>query len=695
MSQEKKSTLKADYRQDIDGLRAIAVLSVVIFHLLPNAIPGGFTGVDVFFVISGFLITGIIYKELIEERFSITRFYERRAKRILPNLFLVIISSMIAAYTFLMPGELLAFANSAFYAGIFTSNIFFWMNTGYFDGPSEALPLLHTWSLAVEEQFYIFWPLLMMLCIFLLKGRISRIAFMSSLAVASFISAQIYLQIDPKAAFYLLHNRAWELLCGAIAAVIIINYEIRISRLSASVISVIGLAFISLGFALISKESSFPGINALYPCIGAALLIIGGMTKNITSSTLSIKPFVFFGRISYSLYLWHWPIIVFYKTYSGADTLTLTEAFLLFAVSVAISYTTYRLIENPIRYANISKPKALAVSFFSIAAICAASYSFLFYEGFPSRIPEQAKAVSGKGIMWGWKCPFPSSDAGTENITSKEKCVIGAPWSSAKERGVLWGDSHAAHFMPLINSTGKDVGVSLAVLRGCAPFIDNKHVNRLMKEGPIGNEKCAKVRAKFLSWIMEHDDVKVIVIASAWAGYPKALYGENSAHRSAEIGAGLIESELERIIEKLSSKGKRVILLGDFPRPNKDYSACAVISASNVLRKPCPPNYLGLNSKETLKQHKLTNIVLERLAKKHSNVNAILPTDTLCDSNLCTTYVNNEFIYMDGNHIRRNLSEQTILHLVNMLNLRDAISDKTYKSKSDLTNIDMDRSIQF
>jgi len=339
------------YRSDIDGLRCFAVISVILYHLNQNVLPGGFTGVDIFFVISGFLITGIIVDGASRKQFTMSRFYARRVRRIFPALFVVLLVSTLFAVVTFEPDAYQRFFTELRYAILQISNFLFSQELGYFDASTETSPLLHTWSLGVEEQFYLVWPMLI-LTIFRF-GRKKLGLILSLISVVSFIYSEYLVSSSPQIAFYMLHSRAWELGLGGILAIGTIP-EIK-SRLINNCFSVVGLVFLLIAFFAINDSSPFPGRNALLPVFGTVLLIYTGRSRNtFVSKSLSWKPFVIIGMLSYSLYLWHWPVIVFYKTIT-ANEITVTSGVLLFLVTLFLSTLSYTFVEKPCRYGKFPK----------------------------------------------------------------------------------------------------------------------------------------------------------------------------------------------------------------------------------------------------------------------------------------------------------------------------------------------------
>jgi peptidoglycan/LPS O-acetylase OafA/YrhL len=297
------------YRPEIDGLRALAVIPVILFHAGFSAFSGGFVGVDIFFVISGYLITGILIRELEEQNFSIITFYERRARRILPALYFVILICVPFAWAWMLPEDLKDFFQSIVAVLFFASNVLFFTENGYFDGPSEEKPLLHTWSLAVEEQYYIFFPLLLLLLWRFGKRPVFHV--LTVFALFSLVLSELTWRTNPDANFFLAHTRAWELLAGALAAFYVSKAGVKDSN----TLSSIGLIVILASIFLYDDSIPFPSIYALLPVLGTVCLILFAHPKTMVFYLLSRPVFVGIGLISYSAYLWHQPILVFLKMF--------------------------------------------------------------------------------------------------------------------------------------------------------------------------------------------------------------------------------------------------------------------------------------------------------------------------------------------------------------------------------------------
>ncbi len=393
------------YRPDIDGLRAIAVLLVVLNHVGFSAFSGGFIGVDVFFVISGYLITGIILSQISKDAFSFTDFYLRRAKRILPALYVVLLAVMIAGYLLYIPSDYSVLSQSTLSAIAFVSNIFFWKNSGgYFSSSAEEMPLLHIWSLSVEEQFYFIWPLALVL-ILKLKTQAARFTVISAILIASFTLAEIGVRHSWAGTYFLLPSRAGELLVGALLAFWLSKrHSVKASNIMANALSLAGLFMVLIPAVLLGKTSGFPGINALIPCVGAGLIIASGaLGQSVVSRILASRPFVFIGLISYSLYLWHWPLISFLH-YSRIEITTEIALGLVFS-SIALGYLSWRFIEQTFRHNSKPKRKGFAVATV-LSGILLAVFPVVVYlkEGIPSRFPyallTQEQLTAERGRYW-------------------------------------------------------------------------------------------------------------------------------------------------------------------------------------------------------------------------------------------------------------------------------------------------------
>ncbi|PIE00243.1 MAG: acyltransferase [Thiothrix nivea] len=374
------------YRKEIDGLRALAVMPVILFHAGINGFSGGFVGVDVFFVISGYLITSIIMAELENNNFTIAGFYERRARRILPALFFVMLTTLPVAWWLLLPHELVAFGRSIIAVTIFASNILFWQESDYFATDSELIPLLHTWSLAVEEQYYVIFPLLLFVC---WKFGLRRVtAVIATIAVISLGLAEWGWRHDASANFYLLPSRAWELMAGAGCA-LYLGHNPRPVGIMSQWLSLTGLGLLLLSVVWLDDTIPFPGVYAILPVLGTVLIILFAHPDNWTGKLLSIPVLVGIGLISYSAYLWHQPLFAFARLYN-ADEPAITVILALIALTLLLAVISWRFIERPFRQRHhFSRRQIFLMSLAGSLILIIIALALMVFDGFPARFVQE------------------------------------------------------------------------------------------------------------------------------------------------------------------------------------------------------------------------------------------------------------------------------------------------------------------
>ena len=499
------------YRADVDGLRALAVLPVIAYHMGIGGIPGGFTGVDIFFVISGYLICGIIYNSAMAGNFSYLDFYKRRCLRILPPLFVVLLATLIFGYYHLLPAQFTDLSNSALAALLSASNIFFWKTTGYFDGPADLKPLLHTWSLAVEEQFYILFPIVLLFVVRVFRNRTTQVMLM---VIAASLLLSIYgVTRKPTFTFYMLPTRAWELALGGIIAVA--GLEAKTAQFSASVkhvMSLAGLALILYGFLALNTDMPFPAWNALWPCVGSFLIILAGQ-QSAVSRVLALKPIVYIGAISYCLYLWHWPIIVYARMFFNLEP-GVRELFILgltFALAIASRY----LIEIPFRYrlSWVSPARVVTASVVGLAVMSAGA----MYKGHVSNTSGQFSAAALSLARYAEYKQMPDFDyqyrsgrcfvdgkSHEDKPFDRQFCLQTV---AAEKNYVMIGDSHAAHLWRAISlAAGQGVNVIQATSAGCKPLYHQS----------LRNPCSDLVDYVYDEWIPQHK-IDGIIISARWA----------------------------------------------------------------------------------------------------------------------------------------------------------------------------------
>ena len=530
------------YREDIDWLRAIAVLSVVAFHF-EAPVWGGFVGVDIFFVISGYLITAIIQSELKSGAFSFARFYERRVRRLLPALYAMVALTALPSFHYLLTSERAEFFRSVAAVVTFTSNVFFWFQSGYFDVAAVEKPLLHTWSLAVEEQFYLALPVTLWAVSLLKRGRrVAVPAMLLVLTLASF-ALSIWLMRSGRsaAAFFMSPPRAWEFLIGGLLS--IEGFPVLRRRLSQNIARGAALVLLAIPIFGLRQGPGFPGFNALTPCIGAALFIWSGIgvPTRPRHGLAPLEVVRFFGRISYSLYLWHWPLFTFARFSKNGLVLDLTDKLALFSITVAISYVSWRFIEQPFRDRTLvpSRRSAFGIALAASVALMIVSASGFF----ASRNASEADQLARRLDAYDSYDIAPLYRAGTcfapANGTFGDTCLSLA---SGKPNWLLWGDSFAAQYFPGLREFTDPHGVNLlqATQPACMPTLN---------AAAQGNIACRDFAAQMAGFFRDHRP-DLVVMAGDWLEYGRGARFD-----------GMI-ADLKQTIAGLNEGGISVVLLG-------------------------------------------------------------------------------------------------------------------------------------
>jgi peptidoglycan/LPS O-acetylase OafA/YrhL len=470
------------HRRDIDGLRAVAVIPVVLYHTALGPFTGGFVGVDIFFVISGFLITGIVAGEIEDHRFSLVNFYERRVRRIFPALFFVLFVTTAAAMALLFPNDLIDFGQSLVTTIFFASNVYFTAKSGYFDGPSEFKPLLHTWSLAVEEQFYLLFPLILIAIHRWGGGRYGR--WILAMGVTSLVVSIVGIAYAPVMTFYGAPMRAWELMLGAALALGLVPQAKP--GLRAEFLALLGAALILYSIFCYNLTTPFPGLAAIPPCLGAALLLYTGPHRTQVARLLSTKPFVAVGLISYSLYLWHWPLNVLYR-YAAIGEDGVADHLLIVVLSVALATFSWRYVEQPFRHrSSITGRRQLFAGAGAVAAVLIVlglvpALTGGFGQRFPAYADLRAKTMRNDAVvsqMALTPCDEPSLlNLGIDRAITSYCSYFGNP--QAQHLFVVWGDSHANAWLPVFVRAAHDLnwrGIVISV-GGCPPIIGVKRTD--------------------------------------------------------------------------------------------------------------------------------------------------------------------------------------------------------------------------
>jgi peptidoglycan/LPS O-acetylase OafA/YrhL len=644
---------KLDYRPDVDGLRALAVLAVLFYHARLKAFSGGFIGVDVFFVISGYLITTKILNGIQANSFSLVSFYEMRIRRIVPALFSVVLFTLIVGGWLYSAVDYEELGKSAIATTFSLANYLFWSQAGYFERPSVLKPLLHTWSLSIEEQFYLFLPILLVVISRYLKSKFSSALLI--LAGISFIASVYVLYQDASAAFYFAHLRAWEFLIGGL----LLHNTTRLKTWHKEVLSFMGLAMILVAVFSYSAETSFPGQMALLPVSGAALIIYcGKQYQPFVSKILNLKPLVFIGKISYSLYLWHWPLIVFLRYYLIREA-TAFDILLWFIVTFILSYFSWKFIETPFRVrTNLVRPKIFifAASFLILNVIF--SSAVYFYQGFPSRFENDRQALSPvsdwdyEANQW-IKC-FAREENNYHFPRIDDTCLLGD--GKREPSFFLWGDSHADAMSASLNASALRTGVTGRVIggSGCPPLLQ---IN--FSVGPT-MEYCFRQNERIVNYIEQHPEYKTIVLSSRWALYTNGTRyktEEGSVPTLSDIEAGsneppsnayLFEVGLERTVEKLVSLNREVVIV--YPVPEIGYDVPS--SYSIAMRTGRDINdIIAPTLVEFLDRNAIVLNVFEEIKSRHKDLVILEPSTVLCSNDKCKVIENHTPLYRDDDHL--------------------------------------------
>ena len=504
----KEETHRPAYRSDIDGLRAVAVLTVVLFHFGFPMVRGGYVGVDMFFVISGYVITKTIAPEISNGTFSLGQFYARRIRRIFPALLTVLACSSLASLVLKFPSEFIDFSKSLTATILLSSNLFFLSKAQYFSGTSGSMPLLHTWSLAIEEQFYLFYPLLLLAAARLWRGNRFALSLVALLVSATtFCVSAVMVYVYQEGAFYLLISRAWELAIGSILALSLL--PVLRHRIQAELVSLTGLLMISLSVIFYHPALHFPGALALFPVLGAAAIIYAGSAGCDASINriLRSRPLAFVGLMSYSIYLWHWPVWVFWLDYSGHQPGMLTK-FLLLSLCLLLSYLSWRFVETPMR-ASTSVASQHPWRFLMIgSSICLAlGASALAAKGWPSRFtPSQVVEASyldyqDSAVYRRGTC-FIDSHIQQVSDFDFNTCLT---QSAIKPNVLLIGDSHAAHLWKALADTYPNLNFMQATATGCKPVFESR-----------GERPCVQLMDDIISRFIPQSHPDLVILAARW-----------------------------------------------------------------------------------------------------------------------------------------------------------------------------------
>jgi peptidoglycan/LPS O-acetylase OafA/YrhL len=641
---ESAAPRRSAYQPEIDGLRTIAVSVVVLDHAGFETFPGGFVGVDVFFVISGFLITRLIVEEQRQTgSFDFGRFYVRRIRRLFPALLSTIALSAVFALLLLTPEQMESFASSATAAVLSLANFRFWRTAGYFDALAETKPLLHTWSLAVEEQYYLLWPAALTLALRHWPTR-DVVAAIAMLCVGGLLTAEWWLHLDHAGAFYLLPPRAFELGIGALLV-----WAVRFrpsSNAGLEVLLAAGVALIAGATLAFTDETPFPGVRSLVPALGAALAIFACPARH-TGSVLRSAPFVAIGRISYSLYLLHWPIIVFYGTYVFRD-FSATERWGIVAASTVAAALQYRFVEERFRHVrrgSASGATVVAAFATSAALVCILAGVARRSDGWPERIPEERSQPSNAQQYHDIDqryCTRVNPDRPKELFTCQNH-------RGKSQDVVLWGDSHAWHLAPGFAKWFPDYNVHVLYSWGCVPQSGFAgYVYRFTRDERT-TEACVERNRAILAYFAEAAPTNV-VLSGAKRGTPE------------EIAAATRE-----ILASLEAHGHTAVAVGDIIRPGRHLNDCTRI-----------PPYLVSNA-ALARRCEADRAIVERELRFNAEFGRLVEglvsfDDFQCPSGTCTFVHRGQLLFRDYHHLNVAGAEYFVGKIRDRLPFRPGVS---------------------
>ncbi len=636
-----------DYRADIDGLRAIAVSAVVIYHAIPDLLPSGFVGVDIFFVISGYLIGGIIYSGIKNRTFTFADFYSRRAKRILPALIVVILAVLAAGLFLLDSKQFSELSNQSIAALLGISNIYFWEYTNYFDTASELQPLLMTWSLGVEEQFYVIFPFIVYAI-----SRVPvkfRVSLLAGMTILSFVFLLFLARLDPISSFYLLPSRAWELSVGATLA--IANREqafSAISPLKRNLVAGLGMVLLAWSIFGFDHASAFPLYPIFISVVGTAMLMQVPQSW-INRNLLSISAIVFVGLISYSWYLWHWPIMAYFRIVSDG----VPSQFAMIAavpISFVLGVLSWRFVEQPFRRPSKSSRQTLLLAGGGLGLALAFPLAGRLTDGFPQRLSETVLIAEQARMEGRGNCLLGFDPV--ELSTSKRCNPDGA-------KIALIGDSHASALGPGLEAYAKAKGTELLqhTKSSCGPYLGYSYST---VQNPAGLRTCGVFIQKAVARIVDDPDVETIIVAAYWP--------QNDSRIARELKEGGLGDQVDvpiavrngvtNLIFEAEKAGKLVVLVEDIPSFDIDTMSRTIgdgLPARHILRSlVAEDRTVGAPSDRLIRGLPMdlsTENTLKELAAKYANARYFNLRDQLCDGQACRYMQEGAPLYFDRHHL--------------------------------------------
>jgi peptidoglycan/LPS O-acetylase OafA/YrhL len=673
------------YRPDIDGLRAIAILFVVGFHTFPNWIHGGFIGVDIFFVISGYLISTIIMGSLERNSFSFIDFYIRRINRIFPALLVVLIASFAFGWFVLLADEYKQLGKHIAGGAGFISNYLFWGESGYFDNAADTKPLLHLWSLGIEEQYYVIWPLLLW---FVWKQKFNLLTITLLVALISFSLNVVQVNgghlIE---AFYSPQTRFWELLIGSVLAYMTLHHQNLFSsakhkldmwlvkiiythtleangKTLRNVQSLLGVVFFVIGFVFITREGRFPGWWAVLPTLGAVLIISAGKEAWFNRVVLSNRVLVWVGLISFPLYLWHWPLLSFVRIVGG-ETPSREIRVTVVLIAIVLAWLTYRLIEKPIRFGQHGKAKSFTLLVLMVI-VGYMGYNSFNRDGLPFRAFAKQKESYTKTIVRSsrekecFEIPFAFEKSGDWY------CQLGE--RNSPPSYFAYGDSHALSLIPVLEKFGIEHKANLLFTgtSGCPPLLGIQ--SERGAEG-IAKFSCQKLNERIFEYVKKNN-IKSVLLISRWTYYtegttkPDEVNGISAKAKDSSLGLsgrGAFKYGIHQTIERYKNIGVRVYLFEDNPQQE--------IDPKNALKKSRLTDSTINQFSVTTAEHKNNQSwVSSQFSKIPPDMATVINFDELlCETKRCPFVKDGKFLYFDDDHLSIDGAMLLYPHLVKAL----------------------------
>jgi len=631
----------SSYRPEVDGLRAIAVTAVILFHTNLGIATGGYIGVDVFFVISGYLISSIILREIDQKRFTFLGFYERRIRRIFPALFVVLVATSLASWFILPPEQMQTYAQSVVATTAFAANIFFWLKSGYFGGDAELFPLIHMWSLAVEEQYYIVFPFLVMIGAMVRKRWLPWV--MGVVFVASFAACVHYTREQPLSAFFLTPMRAWELLAGVFIAMYERPWREALGRIRGAtpVLELVALVAVVAPVFLFDSETPFPGAIAAIPVFGTAVLILVSGSTSPVGRLLSSRPFVTIGLISYSAYLWHQPLYALSRVHGIAERGPIVYVVLI-AATFVLAWLSWRFVEQPFRdRRRFSRLRIYAVFVVLSGALIAAGVAGHLGKGFPGRFDKETLALNATAAF------SPRRDECHGDRLNPRPPETACRYFTDEVHWAVLGDSHGVELAHALAERLRPSGQGLLHMTysGCQAALTFE----------ANDPTCTAWLKESVDYLERASEITDIVVVFRHSFH---LFGDQTKtfprvpdspplflrDRPAEAARQNYVASFETLVRRLTASGKRVHILQPVPELPTH------VERYIFARDRDEPNRVTGASMQYYRER--NSFILPVLARLDAlpNVSLLDPVPTLCDVDQCRSIIDGASMYYDADH---------------------------------------------